>query len=330
VRLYKNEAFIYYEDGDNKYWGSQEDLQFKDLGNGDVTIWFYQNRGREHKTFSQGTFPITDVLDENDNPYGNTVDDIINGIVNGGKSEVFISDQTTDAIIQKFNQVHNSTTLNGAVAIDDTQIIVTDATGIVAGSHVILFDPASVRFMSCKALTPSGTTIPIDRPLDFAFPDGTFVDVAITDMAVDGSTTTQIFGLRGTGAPPGVDLKVDITRIIITMLTTNAPAYNLFGDLPALSKGITIRSRNGHYHNIVNVKTNGEWAGVMYDLSSADAVNPNQGQNGWVGRMTFAGTNKMGVAIRLPVGEDLEILIQDDLSGLELFEIVAEGHIVEP
>lgn len=67
----------------------------------------------------------------------------------------------------------------------------------------------------------------------------------------------------------------------------------------------------------------------MYDLSAADAVNPNQGQNGWIGRMTFGGQSKMGVVIRLPIGDDVEFIVQDNLTGIELLEIVAEGHIVE-
>jgi hypothetical protein len=148
-------------------------------------------------------------------------------------------------------------------------------------------------------------------------------------MAVDGSVTPQVFGLRGTGAPPGVDISFDLVRIVITLLTTNATAYDLFGDITALTKGVLFRVRNGKYKNIFNVKTNGEWAGLMYDMSVADAVNPQQGQNGWIGRMTFGGPSKMGVVIRLPIGEDVEFIIQDNLSTLEKFEVVAEGHIVE-
>jgi hypothetical protein len=324
--IYYKTGRYYIEDRGHKFQLAESELDFIDFTTG---IKFIYDRWPPDNSRSklERDHLYADILNREGVAHGSNFEDVMDGIHSG--VDVNIQDQTTDVIIQKFNQVHNSTTLNGAVAIEEEEIIVTDATGIVAGSHLILFDPASVRFSTFIALTPSGTTIPLDRPLDFAYPDGTFVDVAITNMAVDGSVTTQVFGLRGTGAPPGVDLDVDITRIIITMLTTNPVAYDLFGDLPALTKGVTVRVRNGKYFNIVNFKTNGELAGAMYDLTSAEAVNPNQGQNGYIGRMTFAGTNKMGVAIRLPIGEDLEILIQDNLSLIEKFEVVAEGHIVE-
>jgi hypothetical protein len=50
--------------------------------------------------------------------------------------------------------------------------------------------------------------------------------------------------------------------------------------------------------------------------------------------LTFSGPEKMGVAVRLPIGTDLEILVQDDLTAvtqdIELLEVFAEGHITEP
>lgn len=310
----------------SKFSLSQGELDYIDFGTG---IKFIYARWPPDNSRSklERDYLYADILNREGVPYGDNFEDIDDGI-NGGV-DVNIQDQHTDVVIQKFNQVHDSTTLNGAVAIDDTEIIVTDATGIVAGSHIILFDPIGERFTSFTALTPTGTTIPLDGPIDFDYPSGTFVDVAITDMSVNGAVTPQTFGLRGTGAPPGVDISFDLVRIVITMLTTNATEFDLFGDLTALVKGLQFRVRNGRYHNIFNVKTNGEWAGLMYDMTFADKVNPNQGQNGWIGRMTFGGQNKMGVTIRLPVGEDVEFIIQDNLASLELLEIVAEGHIVE-
>jgi len=324
--IYYKTGRYYIQVGANNFSLPEDELDFIDFGS---RVKFIYNRWPPDSSRSklEKDYAYSDIKNREGVAYGNNFEDIHDGIHSG--VDVNIQDQTTDVIIQKFNQVHNSTTLNGAVAIDDTSIIVTDATGIIAGSHIILFDPSSERFTSFTALTPSGTTIPLDGLIDFDYPDGTFVDVAITDMAVNGATTPQTFGLRGVGAPPGVDISFDMTRIVITMLTTDAPAYDLFGDLTALAKGLLFRVRNGHYHNIFNVKTNGEWAGLMYDMTAADKVNPNLGQNGWIGRMTFGGQNKMGVVIRLPVGEDVEFIVQDNLTAITKLEIVAEGHIVE-
>lgn len=240
--------------------------------------------------------------------------------------DTFTQDQTTDMIIVNFNQVHNSTTLNGAVALDDRDIIVTSATGIVIGSYIILFDPGSVRFSTFFAIGVAGTTITLDNPIDFAYPDGTFVDVAIVEMSVDGSGTPEMFGLRGTGTPLGVELSFDVTRIIFECTTDSAVSLDLFGNIVALARGVLIRSRNGRIKNIFNVKTNGEIAGVMFDWDPFVATNPVQGIDGFVSRLTFT---KLGVVVRLRIGEDLEVHVQDDLTGITSFKMIAEGHIVD-
>jgi hypothetical protein len=209
-------------------------------------------------------------------------------------------------------------------------ITVTSTTGFIAGRYIILFDPASKNFSTYTQVgAPAGSVITLDTPLDFAYPSGTFADTAITNMNVDGSGTARVFGLRGTGAPPGVDISVDITRIIFRCLTATAVDLTTFGDLAKLTRGLVLRKRNSVVENIFNVKDNGEIAGIMYDFSVAAATNPQQGVDGFTGRLTFGGQSKIGVVIRLPIGDDLELLVQDDIDGLTVLEVIAEGHIVE-
>ena len=180
--------------------------------------------------------------------------------------------------------------------------------------------------------------IVIDTPIDFDFLTGTFVDISVTDLSTaNGSLASPItFGLRGTGAPPGVDLDVDITRIIFTCVASSAVDLTTFCNFLSLTNGLVLRRRNDVQENIFNVKDNGEIAGIMYDFNVSTATNPAQGEDGFVSRLTFAGSSKIGVAIRLPVGDDLELLVQDDLvtaqggETITLLEVVAEGHIVEP
>lgn len=253
-----------------------------------------------------------------------------------GTADVALQDQTTNPVIVKFNKVHNSTTLTAATSKDDKTITVASTTGIIDGSYIILFNPTEERFYFGTAIgAPVGSVVTVDTPLDFEFPIGTYVDVAITNMAVDGSSTTQIFGLRGTSAPPGVDVKVDITRLIFTMVTDSPISLSKFGDLAKLTNGVVLRKRDGIFNNIFNVKNNREIVNLMFDFNASASTNPAQGEDGFVSRLTFAGQNKIGVVIRLPVGEDLEILIQDNLLAAQstaqilIFEIYAEGHIVE-
>jgi hypothetical protein len=244
-------------------------------------------------------------------------------------ADTYWQDQTTDVVIANFNKVTNNTTLNGAVAIDDRTIVVTSATGIAVGSYIILFDSGGERFSTFYATVVVGTTITLDSPLDYAYPDGTFVDVAITDLSVNGAVTPQVFGLRGIGAPPGVDINFHVTRIIFEMITDAIVDLSKFGDQAPLTNGLLLRTRNTRYKNIFNVKTNAEIAGIMYDWNPFAKLNPVQGVDGFVARLTFGGPSKIGVVIDLPIGDDLEVHVQDDLSGITSFKMWAEGHITE-
>jgi hypothetical protein len=245
-------------------------------------------------------------------------------------ADVNLQDQTTDPIIAEFNNVTNSTTLSSATSIGDRTITLTSTTGAADGKYIILFHPASERFTTFYQIgAAAGNVITLDSPMDFAYPAGTFVDIADTNMNVDGSTTPVVFGLRGTGTPPGVELTFDLTRIMIGCRTTTAVDLAKFGDLTRLTNGLVFRKRDGRYKNVFNVKSNGELATMAYDWDPQAATNPTQGQDGFVSRLTFGSQGKIGVVIRLEIGEDAEIIVQDDLTGLERFGVIGEGHIVE-
>lgn len=246
-----------------------------------------------------------------------------------GVRDVKIQDQTTRPIIAKFNEVQESTELTVVAVKGAYEITVDDTTGFIDGRYIILFHPESENFSFYMQIgAVAGSVITLDTPLDFAYPIGTFVDTTITNMAVNGSSTSRIFGLRGTGAPPGVDIKVDITKIIIQCITTSAVSLPLFGNLTALTKGLVLRKRDGTVRNIFNVKTNNEISGIM-EYDPVVTATPGQGVDGFRAELQFSGQNEIGVALRLPIGEDLESIVQDALQTITLLEIIAEGHIVE-
>ena len=339
--LYKKNSQVYYEDigGTGEIRGVPDaQVEFNNhSSDSQITISLFRYQSRGHKNFFTIKVDYDQVFDENSVAYGDSFLDVTNGY--DGGVDVNIQDQTTRPIIAKFNRVTNSTTLASDATLEDTTITVTSATGIAVGSYIILFNPTDVKFAFATATDISGAPdIVIDTPLDFAFPSGTFVDVAVTDLSTaNGSLASPVtFGLRGTGAPPGVDLDVDMTRVIFKLTCTSAVDLTTFGNFTRLVNGLVLRRRNGDYENIFNVKDNGEIAGIMFDFEVAAATNPQQGIDGFTGRLTFAGPSKIGVAIRLPIGDDLQFLVQDDLltaqstQTITLFEIVAEGHIVEP
>jgi hypothetical protein len=248
---------------------------------------------------------------------------------------VVVQDQTTPPLDLFFLKADGPpTTLATATSIDDTSIFVNTTTLFDVDDTVGVFSGADGegRFYFGDALSVNATTgeIGLDTPLDFAFEVGDNVIAASKEMNVDGSTTPQIFSIRSSAQQQASTLKVDVTRIMIQMITNGAVGLDKFGDIASgLTKGIVLRRNNGVVNNIFNVKTNAEFANLAYDFTPFIASNPGQDVNGFSTRLTFAGQDKHGVAIRLEGGDALELIIQDDLTSLLQFRIIAEGHIVQ-
>lgn len=245
--------------------------------------------------------------------------------------DVNLQDQTSPAVIAKFHRIDTVTTLAVATAINDSTITVSDSTDFVQNEYIVIYSDDTDRYYLGEILNIAANVITVDSPLDSVLPVGAAVTTGPSNMAVNGSVTPQIFGLRGQAVlPSGVDLVFDVTRIIFHCITEDPVDLSKFADIAGgITNGLVLRKRDGVYNNIFNAKTNGELAGIMYDLSVQAATNPAQGQDGFYARLTFAGQNKIGVAIRLQKGEDLEFIVQDNLTGITLFEVIAEGHVVE-
>ena len=243
---------------------------------------------------------------------------------NGGVP-VNIQDQTSAPVDIFFQQAKTGviSTVATETAEDDLTLELADASNFTVGDYLGMFRVAGSEFYFGEILSKNVNQVTLDTPIDFAFPVGSVVIGSSRELNVDGSSTTQVYDVRGGGTE-----EIDITRIIIKMETSGVPDYSKFGDLTKLVKGIVLRRNNGTMNNIFNVKTNGELANLTFDLDVLQASNPAQGINGLVCRMTFAGQDKHGVAIRLALGDALELLIQDDLRAIDSFRIIAQGHIV--
>jgi len=250
-----------------------------------------------------------------------------------GSIPVTLQDQTTPIVAVPLTLLEQQTTLSVAASKGDYTITVASPTGIVAGKYITIFDPSAVRYSVLRCVSILASVVTLDSPLDYSYADGSFVDVGDHNMNVNGATTPVTFGVRnnaGAIPPPGLELSLDITRLMFTCITDSAVDLSLFANIAALTNGIVIRERNGETYNLFNIKRNFGLAGIMYDWTVHSASNPQQGQDGFVGRLTFAGQNKLGVTVRLAIDEDLEVIIQDNLTGITELSIIAEGSIVAP
>ena len=249
-----------------------------------------------------------------------------------GSLPVTLQDQGTPSIITNFSILEQATTTTGDIAIGDYIIPVASVTGIITGKYLSVFDPVGVRFTNFFVVSVASLNVTIDRPSDFAYPSGSYVDVQDTNLAVDGSSTPVIAGIRnnaGGTPPPGINLTMDVTRLMFYCIASSALDYTKFANLTALTNGLMCRKRDGEHNNIFNVKTNGEIAGIMFDFDISVASG-SKGVDGFVGRITFAGQNKMGVTQRIAINEDIELILQDNLSTITRLEVIAEGSVVQP
>lgn len=243
-----------------------------------------------------------------------------------GVPSVLVEDNTSLGVIVPFNRITNGTTLADPVATNDLTIEVVSATGISIGSFIVLFSPILVIFTTFTVTGVSGTTITIDSPMDIPYPAGTFVDIGTTDMAVDGSSTPVTFGLRGVGAPAGISLTMHVTKMIITVITATAVSLPDFGDITALTKGVVVRWRDTVSKNYVNIKSNQDIANIMSWTPYDKTGKPLEGEDGF--RAEFILPVDTGNVVELPVGEDLEFIIQDNLLAITSIHAYALGHLV--
>ncbi len=240
---------------------------------------------------------------------------------NGGVP-VNIQDQHTAALDLHFIQVQETTTLTVQADPEDETITVASTTGFVAGNVVGIISGTGEFYFGKQVGAVAGNVVTLDTPIDKVFTTAiSSVATAKDQMAVDGSATTQIFEI---GSPLGV--AVDITRLMGYVQSGTAMDDTKFGDLTVLTNGVVLRVNSVEINNVWNVKTNGEIGLLCFDSALSDRAPA--GSFGLRFRNTYAGPSKHGVTLRLAAGDTLEVLIQDNLAGLESFRMTAQGHVV--
>lgn len=244
---------------------------------------------------------------------------------NGG-IPINIQDQTTRMLDLFFVQATGVLTTVAVEVVTDTyEITLTDTTGFVDGACVGMFSPTGDYHFACQLGAPVGNTITLDTSSGFNFPVGSYVRTFVRNMAVDGSTTRQIYtvGPVGMGAP----IEIDITRVHGVITDNLDMDDSKFGGIAALTRGCVLRKNNGELLNYANFKSNGCIA-----IYSGEPINytdkAGAGEYSAAFKVPFSGPENHGVTIRLEPGDVLEMIIQDDLTGLSSFRMMAQGHFV--
>jgi len=242
--------------------------------------------------------------------------------------DVYVQDQTSDVVDYFLCRDLFELELSAPTVIDSYNVNVIDGSSVVNNTYVCLQE--SARAFQARVLSGGGTNIlTLDTPIDYTFSTLASIKNRSPNLNVDGSAEPVIARLN-----PAAGVQWDVVRIIgniITPFANGAPTDSKFGGNAALTKGIVIRKSNGIHHTIFNAKTNED---LKLRTGPSDTVYTPSVANGPYGvgfRRTFNGQDKNGAAIRLDgdEGDELQIIIQDDMTGFSSFKVVAQGHVVE-
>lgn len=317
-KLYIKNNYLILEDTVD---GSEIELPAKDVSYRDYNDNVIQFRVITDHSLNL-EFVFADLLDVNGDAWTD-FDTLVTWLsVNTGATkslDVVIQDSTSPLVILKASRLILETTLTVAAVRDARTVTVASVTGVVVGQQLTLYSVTNNRVSTFTVLSIATNTITVDTPIDFAYEIGAFAQFGNTNLAVNGSVTPQIFGIRNPTAQD-IDLSVDFTRMILSMQTTSLGNLNQFGNITALTRGLVCRFKDDEWYNIFNVKTNRGFDNLMYDFKFI----PSQGSapDGLSGRFTFS---NLGAVIRLKPFEDLQFIVQDNLTAITRFEIILEG-----
>lgn len=241
---------------------------------------------------------------------------------------VYIQDQTTGALDLPFLSDINTTTLAADTSIDDRTVTLTTGHGAVVGNILeVADDNNGSNYIQSEILGVAGDDVTIDSPINKNYlAASSTVIISKKDMNVDGSVTPAIYAVKPLSGQVG-----DMVRVICAITDNAAMDFETFGGIPKLTNGIVLRVKNpdGSYRHLANFKTNGEIASYSFDTKYE--TNNGGGVRGFTARMTWGGQTKHGVVVRLDgnLGEELQIVIQDDLTALQNMIWIAQGSEIQ-
>ena len=207
-------------------------------------------------------------------------------------------------------------TITSGVTLGDTVINVVSTVGVNVGDVITFYE--GTRFYQSLVMATTETSVTVGSPIDYAYTTSTLIEVGLWNMAIDGSTTTQIFSIK---SPPDSD--VDIHSINCSITDSSEMDSGKFGGIPQLSKGIIFRFVNSIKKNLALVVNNlGFWE-IGFDIAYDDKAPA--GTYGFKARRHIPTVN--GVILKLVGDGEFQVHIQDDLTDLDLLACSINGNV---
>lgn len=239
---------------------------------------------------------------------------------------VFIQDQTTQSIDVFFTTKKPDVTTTTVAPQGTHDVDLEPGHNAVVGD--VIESRTAENFVQAEIIDVVSDTITVSTPFSRTFPIGTVIGLGSPLLNVLGSQVAPVIF----SVDPSSVQNIDITRIILNFIDNSSMDFTTFGSLPQLTTGCTLRYKqaDGTFINLFNWRDNGELIERSFDHNFQSKFGGG-GPFGFVARSTWAGQDKRGVTIRVDgaFGEELQIVVQDDLTTLTKFRVVAQGHIVQ-
>lgn len=240
-----------------------------------------------------------------------------------GAIDVALQDQTTAPVFRKFHRTLSTHHLIGQTAVNQYTITVDGS--LTPGAELLAQTAVDERALG-QVVNFAAPVATLDRPVDQELSPGTTLLNVSTELAVNGSGTPVIFGI---GLPPGSVQAFDVTNIFVSVVSATEPDDSKFGDLSALTRGVLFRANyvDQAFFNLYNAKTNRDLKEAADVFEYTDKAGGGRFGSAMLTRL--GGQGGYGVVVRVSQDVRMEMIVQDDLSALYSFEVVARGHIVD-
>lgn len=236
--------------------------------------------------------------------------------------------QVDDALVHRvginqhiYREISGSTTLSVAVTSGDTSITVNSSAGLAIGGEILIKNGTKIEDHHFDITNIVGSIVTLNRPIDNNYNIGDDVLNIAYNKNVSGTLASPVsYKLQ-----PLSNQRIQLTRLMITILDSTVMDDGKFGGITALTNGVVIRTYiNSVYRTLTHWQSNSDMKDDMYDVAYADKAP--SGQYGLSGRWTFTKAEFV-VDLDGANGDYIEVLIQDDLTGLDDFNIKVQGRV---
>lgn len=238
--------------------------------------------------------------------------------------DVYVLDNTSQSVKYYASKAAGAPMTLGVNTVVGSYTL-TMSTGHTFTANDEIFIASVNRVFYAIVLSVATNVLTLDRPIDYVFSTtSTIVLEVTTNMNVNGSVTPQIFSIETSALSTDI---IHINGYRLSMLDGSAMDDSTFGGITALTRGLVFRkiSADGSHFVYWSAKTNGELS-LLIDNMQYSSKAPT-GKYGVSFESKLLESN--GVSIELLPGEELQAIVQDDLTGLDSIKVLFYGHILK-